>query len=95
MARGIVFLTDGFERLDLPGRTADFRVAEDWEIIGTECRWKWPHKDPATAAGAEIITPAGTYLVEIRPPILLAKGNNISATPRIHLGAEQLVAQAA
>lgn len=53
-ATGTVYLTDGFERLDLPGIESTFTLGEDWIAHGTECRWRWTHPYPGVVAGAEV-----------------------------------------
>lgn len=85
MPVAIVYLTDGFERLDLPGRSAEFRLDDDWILVGAQCVWVWPHDAPGTVAGAEIVAPGGTWQVDVGSPVMLTKGNRLVARPRVRL----------
>lgn len=90
--KGTVYLTDGFERLDLPGRECVFALEYDWAIRGQICSWVWPYKDNVTVAGAEIVTRgrAGedvTWIVGVEglggPPFVARYYDRIEATPAI------------
>jgi hypothetical protein len=91
-ARGTVYLTDGFERLDLPGKTTTFALTDDWQIEGREIAWEWPHDSPGTVAGAIIVKSDGeTKPAEGVGPVIVRRGERVEATARIKLAEWQAV----
>jgi hypothetical protein len=91
-AAGYVYLTDGFGRLDLPGRLCILDIDPDWVINGTTCHWVWPHDQPANIAGAEIEVDGwfghGVYVFDvgdlIGPPQIVKKYQKIDFTPHFN-----------
>jgi hypothetical protein len=91
-ARGTVYLTDGFERLDLPGVATRFRLNEAWEIESDVVSWTWPYTWPGTVAGAIIVKSDGeTKPAEGVGPVIVRRGERVEATARIKLAEWQAV----
>lgn len=97
--RGTVYLTDGLERLDLPGRECVFALEHDWVIRGQACSWTWPHEEVATVAGAEVLLQgyeSGLYVVTIDvgeldgPSKAFSRGNLINFTPSVVIAFDRI-----
>lgn len=90
MTQAMIYLTDGFARLDLPGRLSTFHLDDDWVARGTECEWIWPHRQPCTVAGAEIVADGGMICtIDVsgmdKRPILLRKNEMIKINPSVEM----------
>jgi hypothetical protein len=92
-ATGTVYLTDGFDRLPLPGRRCEFRLDTGWIAHGTTCSWTWPFEWLVNIAGAEVemdgIPGGATVSMDVGhldgPPEVVGYGQTIRFTPRIHV----------
>jgi len=91
---GTVYLTDGFERLRLPGRRSIFKLEDDWIAHGTMCSWIWPFEQPANVAGAEVELDghsdgATTVIINVGdldgPPEIVQYGQEINFTPSVYI----------
>jgi hypothetical protein len=97
--RGTVYLTDGLERLDLPGRECVFALEHDWVIRGQACSWTLSHEEVATVAGAEVLLQGyerGLYVVTIDVGELdgsskvVSQGNLINFTPSVMIAFDRI-----
>lgn len=53
-AYATVYLTDGFERVDVPSQVVAFHLIDGWDAVG-HATWRYRGKQPITVAGWEVV----------------------------------------
>lgn len=84
-ATATVYLTDGIERLDLPGKIVEFDLHSDWKMRGIGV-WRWPHQMPGTVAGYQIMlhnASAANGEFYLEPPLVVKHKQEIRITMAI------------